>query len=120
MSMKTVWGLILSSCQVLLLVVVFCFFDHLNTDILNTEENGHWQSFQIAMCVVHLNHSPSNLFPEIQSKITYIYILYTHTYMLCCCSVTKACLILCNTMDCTTPYFPVLHYCPEFAQNCVH
>ena len=40
--------------------------------------------------------------------------------MFCCCSVTKACLILCNTMDCTTPYFPVLHYRPEFAQTCVH
>ena len=29
--------------------------------------------------------------------------------LLCCCSVTKLCLILCNPMDCSTPGSPVLH-----------
>ena len=38
----------------------------------------------------------------------------------CCCSVTKLCLTLCNTTDCSTPGFPVLHYLPEFAQIHVH
>ena len=37
-----------------------------------------------------------------------------------CCSVTKSCLSLCNSMDCSTPDFPVLHYLPEFAQTHVH
>ena len=32
---------------------------------------------------------------------------------LCCCSVTKSCLTLCDTMDYSTPGFPVLHYLPE-------
>ena len=32
-----------------------------------------------------------------------------------CCSVTQLCLTLCNTMDCSVPGFPALHYFPEFA-----
>ena len=33
-----------------------------------------------------------------------------------CCSVTKSCLTLCDSMDCSTPGFPVPHCLPEFAQ----
>ena len=33
-----------------------------------------------------------------------------------CCSVTKSCLTLCDSMNCSTPGFPVLHYLLEFAQ----
>ena len=32
-------------------------------------------------------------------------------------SGTKSCLTLCDTMDCSTPGFSVLHYLPEFAQT---
>ena len=35
----------------------------------------------------------------------------------CCCSVTKLCPTLCNSMDCITPGFPVLHYLLAFAQT---
>ena len=35
----------------------------------------------------------------------------------CCCSVTKLHPILCDTMNWSTPGFPVLHYLAEFAQN---
>ena len=35
----------------------------------------------------------------------------------CCCSVTKLCLTLCNSMDCCMPGSPVFHYLPEFAQT---
>ena len=38
----------------------------------------------------------------------------------CCCSVTKLCLTLSDSMDCSTPYIPVLHCHPEFAQTHVH
>ena len=38
----------------------------------------------------------------------------------CCCSVTKMCLTLCGSMDCSMPDFPVLHYLQEFAQAHVH
>ena len=36
-----------------------------------------------------------------------------------CCSVTQLCLTLCNSMDCSTPGFPILHYFLEFAQTYV-
>ena len=35
-------------------------------------------------------------------------------------SVHQWCLILCDSMDYSTPGFPVLHYLPEFAQTLVH
>ena len=38
----------------------------------------------------------------------------------CYCSVTKSCLILCDSMNCIMLGFPVLHYLPEFAQTHVH
>ena len=38
----------------------------------------------------------------------------------CCCSIAKLCPALCNSMDCSTPAFPVLHCLPEFAQIHVH
>ena len=47
-------------------------------------------------------------------KTAYIY------QCLCCCSVSKSCLILCNPMNCSIPGFPGLHYLPEFAQTHVH
>ena len=28
----------------------------------------------------------------------------------CCCSVAQLCLTVCNSMDCSTPGFPVVHY----------
>ena len=38
----------------------------------------------------------------------------------CCCSVSQSCPTLCNTMDCSTPGFCVLHHLPELAQTHVH
>ena len=35
----------------------------------------------------------------------------------CCCSIVKLCLTLCNSTDCSTPGFPVLHHLTEFAQT---
>ena len=35
----------------------------------------------------------------------------------CCCSVTKLCLTLCNSMDCSMPGSPILHYLPEFPKT---
>ena len=40
--------------------------------------------------------------------------------MFCCCSVPKLCLTLCDSMDCSTPVFPVVHYLLEFAQTHIH
>ena len=38
----------------------------------------------------------------------------------CCCSVAKLCLSLYDSMDRSTPGFPVLHYLLEFAQARIH
>ena len=38
----------------------------------------------------------------------------------CCYSVAKLCPTLCDSMDCSMPGFPVLHYLPECAQTPVH
>ena len=38
----------------------------------------------------------------------------------CCCSVAKLCPALCNSMECSTPGFLVLHYFQEFPQIHVH
>ena len=40
--------------------------------------------------------------------------------LFCCCSVTKLCLTLCDSMDCSTPGLPVLHHLPELTQTHVH
>ena len=37
-----------------------------------------------------------------------------------CCSVAKSCPTLCDSMNCSMPGFPVLHYLLEFAQTHVH
>ena len=40
--------------------------------------------------------------------------------MCSCHSVVQSYPTLCNSMDCSTPGFPVLHHLPEFAQTYVH
>ena len=42
------------------------------------------------------------------------------TFTVCCYSVTKPCPTLCDTVDCSTPGFPVLPYLLEFVQMHVH
>ena len=40
--------------------------------------------------------------------------------VICCGSVAKSCLDLCNPKNCSSPVFPFLHYLPGFAQTHVH
>ena len=35
-------------------------------------------------------------------------------------SVTQSCLTLCDSMNCSTSGFPVIHYLPEFVQTHIH
>ena len=39
---------------------------------------------------------------------------------ICCCSVAQSCPILCDSMDRSTPGFPVLHHLLELAQTHAH
>ena len=48
--------------------------------------------------------------------ILYISGCRQHSY----CSVIQLCLTLCNSMDYSTPGFPILYYLLEFAQTYVH
>jgi len=41
-------------------------------------------------------------------------------YTFICCSVSKSCPTLCETMNCSMPGFPALYYLPEFTQTHVH
>ena len=41
----------------------------------------------------------------------------SHCYCHYCCSVTESCPTVCNSLDCSTPGFLVLHYLPEVAQT---
>ena len=38
----------------------------------------------------------------------------------CCCSVPQSCLTLCNSVNCSTPGFPVIHHLREIAQTHFH
>ena len=44
-------------------------------------------------------------------------LLSERSQAICCHSAAQSCLTLCDRTDCSMPGFPVLHYCPEFAQT---
>jgi len=56
----------------------------------------------------------------IQQVIFIILSLINRQISCCCCRVAQSCLILFDSMNCSTPGFPVLHYLQEFAQTHVH
>ena len=60
------------------------------------------------------------LFLTSPCKFFSVWFILVNLDRLCCCSVSKPCLSLCNSMDCNTPGFPVLHYILEFAQILIH
>ena len=54
-------------------------------------------------------------------QVAYKSFVRVHLVCFCyCCSVTKSCPTLCDSMDCSTPGFLVLYYIPEFALIHVH
>ena len=55
----------------------------------------------------------SHLFNFVFQTVTY----WPGSSIICCCSVAQSCLTLCNSMDCSTSGFTVLHYLLEFAQT---
>ena len=67
--------------------------------------------FVLDICHLH----PSVYFTPC-SQFTISCPLWSH----CCCSAAKLCLTLCNSMDRSTPVFPILHHLPGFAQTHVH
>ena len=51
-------------------------------------------------------------------EVLIIELILRHFYLhiCCCCSVTQACLTLCDPVDCSTPGLPAPHHLPESAQ----
>ena len=47
-----------------------------------------------------------------------IVVLNCISLIICCCSVAKSCPTLCDSMDCSTSGFPVLHYLPVCSNSC--
>ena len=65
------------------------------------------------------NASPRDERGEKRDSWILSYVLEFLWWIPCCCSATS-CLTLCNSMDCSTPGFPVLHCLLELAQIHVH
>ena len=66
-------------------------------------------------------HRAPGLFSSARPKPTGLPLTSGCLWELCfCCSVTKSCLTLCNSMDCNMPGFSVPHHLPEFSQIHVH
>ena len=56
--------------------------------------------------------------PSFSNSIYFRSVVWSHC---CCCfSVAKSCLTLCNSINCSTLGFPILHYLLKFAQTPVH
>ena len=71
-------------------------------------------------CLLHHPKSVGNLIigSSASSKSSlYIWKFLVHVLLKpSCCSITKSCLTVCNSMNYSTTSFSVLHYLPEFAQ----
>ena len=65
------------------------------------------------------NASPRDERGEKRDSWILSYVLEFLWWIPCCCSATS-CPTLCNSMDCSTPGFPVLHCLLELAQIHVH
>ena len=71
-----------------------------------------WHSKCSILYTININICITNTLHPLTWNTIYIYI--------CCCSVAKLCLTLCNPMDCSMLGFPVLCYMLEFAQTHIH
>ena len=62
-------------------------------------------------------HEQPQIFPLVNFLIHNLKPLNQYILILCCYSVSQSCLALCNSMDCSSPGFPVLHHLLELAQT---
>ena len=78
--------------------------------------------FRAALFVIAKIWKHSNCPADEQIKMWCACIFYILSIWIsiCCYSVAKSCLTLCDPMDCSTPGSSVLHYLPELAQIYVH
>ena len=66
------------------------------------------------------NENPTTPVWILDQRIDLAVLLICVLTVSCCCSVTKLCLTLCDSVDSSTPGSSVLHYLLELAQSHVH
>ena len=64
--------------------------------------------------ILHCAYAPRFLYSLIRQRIARL------SSPLCCCSVSKSCLTLCDPMGCSKPSFQVHHQLLEFAETHVY
>ena len=86
-------------------------------EVFKLQANVHFLDFTGMSVCVHLSwaYRSTNFHPQTNETISQI-----REQKVCCCSVAKLCLTLCNPMDCSTPDFPIFHYLLELTQTHVH
>ena len=98
-----------------------------NVPRISFKSNWSFRSFKasIVLLIFCLEHLSIHVTGVLKSLIIKILLsispfMYVSTYLLCCCSVAHLCLTLCDSMDCSTPWFPFLDHLLELAQTHVH
>jgi len=86
-------------------------------DHIKIPEKLHQREFTFSTCQAQRTESPQCGVRHV--LLPHLPLLFS-TILDPCCSVTLLCLTLCDSMDFSTPGFPVLHYLLEFAQTHVH
>ena len=91
-------------------IIVYQKIRHWTTGYIPQEnEKQKLKQISVDPCLQQLIHNSQNVEAN-QTSINWC----------CCCSVTKWCLTLWNTLDCSTPGFLVLHYLPQLTHTHVH
>ena len=75
--------------------------------------------FILSVCYSFLHIDPVHIFLFTWCLKIFFNLLFL-CLCCCCCSVTKSCLTLCDSKNCSMPGFSVLYYLPEFSQSHVH
>ena len=114
----------------LLLFMVYRFHSELKEasphiqDILSSVVKILLEKFVLTWGVHFKHHSDLEIhftgYALQQVCAVWLVLKYFTVLVVCCYLVTKPCLILCNSIDCSMPGFFVLHYMLEFAQTHVH
>ena len=91
-----------------------CLYDFIKT----TRKKHNYAYLMIDTVFLRKHFLSFRAFPRPSSvNIHLCFLFFPREDKLCCCSVAKSCLMLCDPMNYSTPGFSVLHYLPEFTQT---
>ena len=86
--------------------------------LVRVHTNSVFQEQSLCLLLPPLDRHGKHIFPQGQ----FWALTHSETYLplFLCCPVTKSCLILCDTIDCSMPGFLICHHLLEFAQVHAH